>query len=142
MSHRHTLFRAVAFLVLAACGGPVGPSAADGTLSAAAAASLEAPSDPGSCIAGLKAEVYAGTLSFAGYEARALSDCGIDFSAPLPPPPEEPPAPLPPEPTAAELAFIACANALKGQVTAGTLPIEQLAAAVEAQCPKPPPPAK
>jgi hypothetical protein len=134
------LLTCLAVLVLCACG--VGASSSNarstGTASAAAISSLTVPGGE-ACIAALKDQVYAGSLTIEEYERRALSECGVDFNAPDPTPKGAPSSetPSPPAPTAAEQAYIECATAVKAEVTAGALPISEYEAAIAARCTNP-----
>lgn len=132
------------FASLAAIGCGVGAPSTFGA-STAALDSLVSSVDPGPCLGALKEQVYAKTLTLAEYEARARSECGVDFS--------EKPAggtdgagektPGEPKPgadtqSAEELAFNACASAVKDEVLAGTLDVADFAQALATRCPSKP----
>lgn len=146
LSSRSALVGLFASLALSACGVGAGAgttASSRSRVSAATVDSLTSGVDQGACIAALKDQVYANTLTIEEYEARALSDCGVDFNAPAdstktPAAPEPEPTPATPE----ELAYIACVTTVKGEVIAGTLDINDYEAALASRCPPPPPAAK
>jgi hypothetical protein len=141
MSHSHpsSLIGLFASLALSACGVGAGATTSTSRVSAAAVDSLTSPADQGACIGALKDQVYAKTLTLEEYEARAKSECGVDFSAQSSEggtgtkTPGEPEAPQS-TPTPQELAFNACATALKDQVAAGTLSVNDFQQALVSQC--------
>ena len=130
---RLSLTSAALFTLLTfSCGGGAETST---RAPSAARASLQEASEPGSCIARLKDEVYAGRTSIEAYEQRALSECGIDFNAPVDSTKGAPSTPEPvAEPSPEAAAAAACANAVKAEVLAGTLPPEAYEATLAARC--------
>ena len=140
MSNRRRL---ILFTCIAPLGLACGLGAPSSSSSGTSSSGLTGAVDEQACVADLKDRVYAGTVPIAEYDARLLSECGIDVNAP---PAEGQPKEDPgtageyPEapPTPEEQAYIDCVTALKNAVGTGALDIAAYEAAV-ALCPAPPP---
>ena len=115
---------------------PSRDSTASAALAGGSAIATPSPGDAESCIRALKQQVTAGTLTLADYEKRALLECGLDVGTTAGGPKGDPaPGPGGEPAPATDPAYVACANAVKAEVIAGTIAFADYESTIATRCP-------